>query len=68
MQEFCGIRTAEYFRKFVVKPMVENEMIELTIPDKPNSRYQKYVKNQKLIKENDGGTSENYWVGNDCKE
>ena len=68
MQEFCGIRTAEYFRKFVVKPMVENEMIELTIPDKPNSRYQKYVKNQKLIEENDGGTSENYWVGNDCKE
>lgn len=44
MQAFCDIKTAEYFRKQIIKPMLENEMICYTIPDKPNSRNQKYVK------------------------
>ncbi len=68
MQEFCGIRTAEYFRKFIVKPMIENRIIELTIPDKPNSRYQKYVRIEKRNDKDDGGTSEDNRIGNDCKE
>ena len=44
MQELCGIRTAEYFRKHIIKPMLQNGMLRQTIPDKPNSRDQKYVK------------------------
>lgn len=44
MQDFCGIKTAEYFRKHIIKPMLQNGMIKQTIPDKPNSSNQKYVK------------------------
>lgn len=44
MQEFCGIKTREYFRKHILKPMIENKMIRQTIPDKPKSRNQKYFK------------------------
>lgn len=44
MQKFCGIKTAEYFRKHIIKPMLQSEIIKRTIPDKPNSRNQKYLK------------------------
>lgn len=44
MQEFCGIKTAEYFRKYIIKPMITEGLIKQTIPDKPNSRNQKYIK------------------------
>ena len=45
MQEFCGIKTDEYFRKSIVNPMLELELIQITIPDKPKSPNQKYIKN-----------------------
>ena len=45
MQEFCGIKTDEYFRKSIVNPMLELGLIQMTIPDKPKSRNQKYIKN-----------------------
>jgi len=44
MQAFCDIKTAEYFRKNVIKPMLNEGLIVQTIPDKPNSRNQKYKK------------------------
>lgn len=44
MQEFCGIKTVEYFRKYIIKPMLSEGLIKQTIPDKPNSKNQKYVK------------------------
>ena len=44
MQNFCGIKSAEYFRKIVIRPMLTENLIRPTIPDKPNSRLQKYVK------------------------
>lgn len=44
MQDFCGIKTTEYFKKHIIKPMLQNGIIKQTIPDKPNSRNQKYVK------------------------
>lgn len=44
MQEFCEIKTAEYFRKYIIKPMLSEGLIKQTIPDKPNSKNQKYVK------------------------
>lgn len=44
MQDFCGIKTTEYFRKNIIKPMLAEGLIQQTIPDKPNSRNQKYVR------------------------
>ncbi len=44
MQGFCGIKTTEYFRKNIIKPMLNENLIKQTIPDKPNSRLQKYIK------------------------
>lgn len=44
MQDFCGIKTTEYFRKNIIKPMLNENLIKPTIPDKPNSRLQKYIK------------------------
>lgn len=43
MQAFCGIKTDEYFRKNIISPMLALGLIKMTIPDKPNSRNQKYV-------------------------
>ena len=43
MQQYYGVSTREYFRKKVLKPLLESGRLEMTIPDKPNSRYQKYV-------------------------
>jgi ATP-dependent DNA helicase RecG len=43
MQEFCDIKSDEYFRKNIVHPMLEIGLIQMTIPDKPNSRNQKYI-------------------------
>jgi len=44
MQSFIGIETREYFRREIVKPLLESGKLKMTIPDKPNSRNQKYVK------------------------
>jgi ATP-dependent DNA helicase RecG len=44
MQMFCGIKTDEYFRKSIVNPMIALGLIRMTIPDKPNSRNQRYVR------------------------
>ena len=44
MQEFCSIKTAECFRKHIIKPMIQNNMIRRTIPEKPNSGKQKYIR------------------------
>ncbi len=40
------------FRKKYIYPLLDAEIIQMTIPDKPNSRYQKYqltVKGLELI-------------------
>lgn len=44
MQQFIGIANREYFRKYILKPLLESGVLKMTIPDKPNSRNQKYVK------------------------
>lgn len=44
MQEFCGIKTTEYFRKNIIKPMLTQGLIIQTKPDKPNSKNQKYIR------------------------
>ncbi|MBQ6133567.1 MAG: hypothetical protein IJI65_05415 [Lachnospiraceae bacterium] len=44
MQEFCGIKTREYFRKKILVPMIHARKLLLTIPDRPSSPNQKYIK------------------------
>ena len=44
MQEFCGLKSDDYFRAKVIKPLLKLGLVEMTIPDKPNSRNQKYIK------------------------
>ncbi len=44
MQLFCGIKTEKYFREHIIKPMLNEGLIVRTIPNKPNSRNQRYVK------------------------
>jgi ATP-dependent DNA helicase RecG len=44
MQDFCSIKSDEYFRKQIVSPLLSNGLIKMAIPDKPNSRNQKYIK------------------------
>jgi len=49
MQAFCEIKTAEYFRKNIIKPMLDEGLIVQTIPDKPNSSKQKYKKKYRCV-------------------
>ena len=44
MQEFCSISSIEYFRNKILKPMLTFDLIKMTIPDKPNSGKQKYLR------------------------
>jgi ATP-dependent DNA helicase RecG len=44
MQQFYGVATREYFRKHVLKPLLQSSQLAMTIPDKPNSSNQKYVR------------------------
>ena len=48
MQEFMGLTAGRNFSEKYIKPLLEAGKIEMTIPDKPNSRNQKY---QKVVKE-----------------
>ena len=45
MQEFVGIASREHFNKTFLVPLLESGKLQMTIPDKPNSRNQKYVHN-----------------------
>ena len=42
LQELLFIKNRDYFRTDYLNPAISNGYIELTIPDKPNSQYQKY--------------------------
>jgi len=44
MQQFMGLSDREYFRKGILKPLLESGQLRMTIPDKPKSKNQKYVK------------------------
>lgn len=43
MQEYLGITSRKVFSSKYLKPLLESKKIQMTIPDKPNSKYQKYV-------------------------
>jgi len=43
MQAHIGVLSRPYFGKYYLKPLVDSGDIEMTIPEKPKSKYQKYV-------------------------
>lgn len=43
--EKLGLKSKEGFRRNYVRPAMDMSLIRMTIPDKPNSRNQRYVKN-----------------------
>jgi len=42
LQAALGLKDAEHFRKSYIQPALESGFIEMTIPDKPRSKKQKY--------------------------
>lgn len=44
IQAFTGIAHREYFRSHILKPLLKAGKLKLTLPEKPNSRNQKYVR------------------------
>ncbi len=42
LQRLLSIKNRDYFRTDYLNPAISNGYVELTIPDKPNSRNQKY--------------------------
>jgi len=42
LQELVNINNRDYFRKAYINEALRQELIEMTIPDKPNSKNQKY--------------------------
>ncbi len=42
LRKLLGLKNKSHFRKKYLQPSIKSGLIELTIPDKPNSRFQKY--------------------------
>ena len=42
IQSFLELKDRENFRKIILKPLLEEKILKLTIPDKPKSPKQKY--------------------------
>jgi len=44
IQQHYGVSSRDYFRNKVLKPLLESGQLKMTIPDKPSSGNQKYVR------------------------
>ena len=44
MMEYVGIASKRYFRENFIRPLLESGQLKMTLPDKPKSKNQKYVK------------------------
>ena len=42
IQEYIGIANFAYFYRAILKPLINSEKLKMTIPEKPNSKIQKY--------------------------
>ena len=47
IQNHINIKDREYFRKSILTPLIKDKLLELTIPDKPTSKNQKYITTEK---------------------
>ena len=46
IMRFVGYKNRTRFRRDYIKPLVESKKLKMTIPDKPTSKNQKYIKNK----------------------
>ncbi len=44
LMDHCGIKSRASFKKNYLDPLLETSLIEMTLPDIPNSRNQRYIK------------------------
>jgi ATP-dependent DNA helicase RecG len=44
IQQFMGLADRGHFSESILRPLLESSKLRMTIPDKPNSRNQKYVR------------------------
>jgi ATP-dependent DNA helicase RecG len=42
IKDLLGLKNADYFRKAYLVPAVAAGLVEMTLPDQPNSRLQRY--------------------------
>jgi len=47
IQKFIGISNRAYFSREILKPLLDSGNLSMTIPNKPNSKNQKYIKIEK---------------------
>lgn len=43
IMRFCGYKDSKHFTERFINPLLEEGRIAMTIPDKPNSKNQKYI-------------------------
>jgi len=43
LMQACGMKNKAHFLKAYLKPLLNTGLLAMTIPDKPNSRNQKYI-------------------------
>ncbi len=43
IMEFAGMKHRTYFRNNILNPLLQNNLLALTIPDKPSSPKQRYI-------------------------
>lgn len=49
MQIYIGISSREHFSTKILRPLLETKQLEMTIPNKPKSKHQKYVALHKCV-------------------
>ena len=50
IQEYLNLKDRKYFQSEILKPLVENGLLKLTIPDKPKKKKKKYYSEKRLEK------------------